>query len=105
MVREISNLDEFTKALAEAGSSLVVIDFTATWCGPCKMIKPAFEELSVKNPDVVFLKVDVDEAADVSAHCGIKCMPTFQFYKNGKLVHEFSGANKATLEEKVKELK
>ncbi|KAM3937233.1 thioredoxin-like isoform 2-T2 [Leptodactylus fuscus] len=105
MVRSIENLAEFNAALSEAGDKLVVIDFTAVWCGPCKMIAPFFASLSEKYTDVVFLKVDVDDAADVSAQCEIKCMPTFQFYKNSKRIHEFSGANQASLEQKVLELK
>ncbi|XP_069818213.1 thioredoxin-like isoform X2 [Dendropsophus ebraccatus] len=96
---------EFDGVMSEAGDKLVVIDFTATWCGPCKMIGPFFDGLSAKYPDVVFIKVDVDDAQEIASNCDIKCMPTFQFYKNGKRVHEFSGANKATLEEKVQELK
>ncbi|KAM5193924.1 thioredoxin-like [Mantella aurantiaca] len=105
MVRHIESLAEFQQALTEAGTKLVVVDFTATWCGPCKMIAPFFETLSKNNPDVVFLKVDVDDAQDVAQHCDIKCMPTFHFYKNGERVHEFSGANKETLELKLLELK
>ncbi|CAH2293996.1 thioredoxin [Pelobates cultripes] len=104
MVRHVESLDEFKACLAEAGGKLVVVDFTATWCGPCKMIAPFFEKLSQQYPNVVFLKVDVDDAQDVAAHCDIKCMPTFHFYKNNEKVHEFSGANQASLEQKVKEL-
>ncbi|KAJ1217987.1 hypothetical protein NDU88_005574 [Pleurodeles waltl] len=105
MVRHIGNLDEFKDALNSAGTKLVVVDFTATWCGPCKMIAPFFEKLSNDHQDVVFLKVDVDDAQDVAQHCDIKCMPTFHFYKNGQKIDDFSGANQATLEEKVKTLK
>ncbi|XP_075451369.1 thioredoxin-like [Ascaphus truei] len=104
MVRHIGNLDEFKQSLADAGSKLVVVDFTATWCGPCKMIAPFFEGLSEKYQEVVFLKVDVDDAQDVATHCDIKCMPTFHFYKNCEKIHEFSGANQSSLEQKVKEL-
>uniref|UniRef100_A0A7N8YIW1 Thioredoxin n=1 Tax=Mastacembelus armatus TaxID=205130 RepID=A0A7N8YIW1_9TELE len=70
--------DEFRALLKEAGDKLVVVDFSATWCGPCKKIAPEYEDLSKKpeNKNVVFLKVDVDEAE--------VCMPTFHFYKNGK---------------------
>uniref|UniRef100_A0A6Q2YBK2 Thioredoxin n=1 Tax=Esox lucius TaxID=8010 RepID=A0A6Q2YBK2_ESOLU len=97
----------FLKALENAGDKLVVVDFTATWCGPCKNIAPFFKELSEKpeNQNVVFLKVDVDDAADVAQHCEIKCMPTFHFYKQGKKVHDFSGANQDTLAEKIKQLR
>ncbi|XP_078532701.1 thioredoxin-like [Lissotriton helveticus] len=105
MVHHICNLDQFNEALKNAGGKLVVVDFTATWCGPCKMIAPFFEKLSNDYPDVVFLKVDVDDAQDVAQHCDIKCMPTFIFFKNGEKVDDFSGANQATLEDKVKNLK
>uniref|UniRef100_A0A1A8K9Z9 Thioredoxin n=1 Tax=Nothobranchius kuhntae TaxID=321403 RepID=A0A1A8K9Z9_NOTKU len=105
MVREIKNKEEFDKLLQEAGDTLVVVDFTATWCGPCKMIGPHVDKMAEQYKDVIFVKVDVDEAEDVSSSCGISCMPTFHFYKNGKKVHEFSGANKDTLEAKVAELK
>ncbi|XP_030609184.1 thioredoxin-like [Archocentrus centrarchus] len=107
MVREVENLEEFQTILKEAGDKLVVVDFTATWCGPCKQIAPKYKLMAEDpaNSNVIFLKVDVDEAEDVSSFCKISCMPTFQFYKNGEKVHEFSGANEATLKEKVKELK
>ncbi|XP_070785526.1 thioredoxin-like [Enoplosus armatus] len=107
MVREVENLAEFKAILKEAGDKLVVVDFTATWCGPCKQIGPEFEKESLKpeNANVIFLKVDVDEAEDVSSECKISCMPTFHFYKNGAKVDEFSGANKATLLEKLATLR
>ncbi|XP_029026224.1 thioredoxin isoform X2 [Betta splendens] len=101
MVREVVDLDDFKKILKEAGDKLVVVDFTATWCGPCKQIGPIFVKMSEDpaNKDIVFLKVDVDEAEDVSSSCGISCMPTFHFYKNGEKVDEFSGANAKQLSE------
>ncbi|KAK5604744.1 hypothetical protein CRENBAI_011454 [Crenichthys baileyi] len=107
MVREVKDLADFQSILKDAGGKLVVVDFTATWCGPCKQIGPHFVRLSeqAENKEVIFLKVDVDEADDVSSHCEIKCMPTFHFYKNGKMVFEFSGANLETLENKLKELR
>uniref|UniRef100_A0A8C7IE52 Thioredoxin domain-containing protein n=1 Tax=Oncorhynchus kisutch TaxID=8019 RepID=A0A8C7IE52_ONCKI len=74
----------FDKALEEAGDKLVVVDFTATWCGPCQSIAPFFKGLSENYQSVVFLKVDVDDAPDVASFCDIKCMPTFHFYKDQK---------------------
>ncbi|XP_040886713.1 thioredoxin [Toxotes jaculatrix] len=105
MVREVADLNDFFAILNEAGDKLVVVDFTATWCGPCKQIAPEFVKLSEmpENKNVIFLKVDVDEAEDVSSHCEISCMPTFQFYKNKEKVFQFSGANLATLKEKLAE--
>merc|ERR1712006_49985 len=72
---------EFDEALAAAGDKLVVIDFTATWCGPCQRIAPVFVKLAEEMPDVVFVKVDVDENEETAGSCGISCVPTFQFYK------------------------
>lgn len=74
------------------------MDFTASWCGPCKMIGPYFEELSGKFPGVVFVKVDVDDLEDVAAECGISAMPTFHLYSNGVKVQELTGADKGKLE-------
>lgn len=98
-------MDEFNAELAAAGNKLVVVDFTAQWCGPCKAMAPKFAKMADEIKDVVFLKVDVDDAPDVSEHCGIKCMPTFHFYKNGQKVDEFSGANEDSLKAKVSQHK
>ncbi|XP_005382797.1 PREDICTED: thioredoxin isoform X2 [Chinchilla lanigera] len=84
MVQQIETKEAFQQALAAAGDKLVVVDFSATWCGPCKMIKPFFH--------------------DVAAECEVKCMPTFQFFKKGEKVSEFSGANKEKLEATINEL-
>ena len=61
MVKQIENKYAFQEALNSAGEKLVVVDFSTTWCGPCKMIKPFFHSLSEKYSNVVFLEVDVDD--------------------------------------------
>ena len=104
-VKQLKTKAEFDAELAAAGGKLVVVDFTATWCGPCQMIAPLFGELSEKNPDVVFVKVDVDENQETAAACGINCMPTFQFYKNGAKTFEMQGADPNQLTAKVAALK
>merc|ERR1712167_314548 len=91
-VKQLATLEAFDAALKDAGDKLVVVDFTATWCGPCQRIAPVFVKLAEEMPEIVFIKVDVDENEEVAAKCNIQCMPTFQFYKNGDKVHEFSGA-------------
>jgi len=78
----------------------VVIDFFATWCGPCKRIAPAFEDLADKYyPAVTFLKVDVDESPELVNAFDISAMPTFVFLKNGKMVKKIEGADLRALNE------
>ncbi|KAM9827533.1 thioredoxin b [Neosynchiropus ocellatus] len=89
----IESKDQFDSCLKDAGDKLVVVDFTATWCGPCKMIAPVFKDLSHSTPNVMFLKVDVDDVPEVTEAYDISAMPTFVFFKNKKEVHRFSGAN------------
>ena len=104
-VPQLATKADWTKALSEAGDKLVVVDFTATWCGPCQRIAPIFVKLAEEMPDIVFVKVDVDENEEVAQECGISCMPTFQFYKSGTKVHEFSGANEAQIKEAIQKYK
>merc|ERR1712230_83825 len=80
-VEQLADKAAFDQCLADAGDKLVVVDFTATWCGPCQRIAPVFAKLAEEMPDVVFVKVDVDENDETASACGIQSMPTFQFYK------------------------
>ncbi|KAL7294172.1 hypothetical protein TKK_0012195 [Trichogramma kaykai] len=105
MVHEVQTQEELKTKLTEAGDKLVVIDFYATWCGPCKMIAPKLEELSKETTDVVFLKVNVDNLEAVAEEYDIHSMPTFVFIKNSQLVEKFSGANIKKLIETVNKLK
>uniref|UniRef100_A0A7S4MIV8 Thioredoxin domain-containing protein n=1 Tax=Prymnesium polylepis TaxID=72548 RepID=A0A7S4MIV8_9EUKA len=96
----------------KAGSKLVVVDFTAVWCGPCVRISPMFESMAEKHwkegdaePEVYFVKVDVDENEEVAAECEISAMPTFQFYKDGKMIEQIVGADQAKLKANVAKLK
>ncbi len=74
-------------------------------CGPCKYIGPVFEKLSGEIEGVEFAKVDVDEAEDVAALCGISAMPTFHYYRNGQKVDELMGANADLLQAKIEQHK
>jgi len=99
---EINDLAHYKKQLSEAGDKLVVVDFYADWCGPCKRIAPALKDLAEKYPDSLqVLKVNVDDAEDVGRDCNIKAMPTFFFYKNAQKIDELTGANEPKLREKV----
>ncbi|XP_040566629.1 thioredoxin-2 [Lepeophtheirus salmonis] len=101
MVIEIKDLSSFNSQLSEAGTKLVVVDFFATWCGPCKVIAPQIEEWAKSMDDVVFIKVDVDEAEDVAQHYNITAMPTFMLFKETKKVADLMGANVTKLEELI----
>ncbi|KAL7471698.1 hypothetical protein ACHAXS_011996 [Conticribra weissflogii] len=101
-MKYISNMQEWTELMESSKEKLVVVDFTATWCPPCRMIGPIFEAMANEFPDALFVKVDVDAASDIAQQCGIRAMPTFQFYKNGAKVNEFSGASEQKLRETEK---
>merc|ERR1712170_344519 len=97
----VKYLEDFNSELASAGGKLVVVDFFATWCGPCKMIAPHLEEMDKTMDDVVFLKVDVDECEDIAQEYKINAMPTFIFIKNKSKVADLTGANVEKLKEIV----
>lgn len=80
-------------------STQIIVDFTATWCGPCRMIGPVFDELAGTHAggSLVFLKVDVDANANVAAQQGVTAMPTFQVIKDGEKAAELIGASKEKL--------
>jgi len=100
----INDEDTFNQKLAAARQQLVVVDFTASWCGPCRMIAPHFEELSNRYAgDATFLKVDVDVCPTVARSQSVSSMPTFVFYRNRQEITRFSGANASALESKIKE--
>jgi len=101
MVSQVKDMPDLTSKLQAAGDKLVVIDFYATWCGPCKVIAPKIAEMAQQMADVVFLKVDVDEAEEVAGKYEISAMPTFKFIKKGEVVDELMGANADKLTEMV----
>ncbi|XP_067012450.1 thioredoxin-2-like [Anabrus simplex] len=105
MVHTVKDKRDFISKLDDAGDHLVVVDFYATWCGPCKMIAPKFDELADEYPEVTFLKVDVDECEDLAVEYEISAMPTFVFIRNKKKLESFSGANTNKLQAALVRLK
>ncbi|CAH1426396.1 unnamed protein product [Lactuca virosa] len=80
---------------------LLVVDFTASWCGPCRMMAPIFAELAKKFTDVIFVKIDVDELKSIAEDFSVEAMPTFMFLKDGKVVDRIVGASKDELPKKI----
>ena len=82
-----SNFKEFTGEK----DRLVVLDFWAEWCGPCRMLSPVLEEIGTEYPEVAFGKVNVDEEAGLAQMFGIVSIPTLVFMKNGKIIKKSVG--------------
>ena len=88
------------------GNLPLVIDFWATWCGPCRMVAPIIEELANEYDGKGTVgKCDVEEADDIAAEFGIRNIPTIVFMKDGKILDKIVGAaSKSKIEEKIKAL-
>ncbi len=82
-----SNFKEFTGEK----DRLVVLDFWAEWCGPCRMLAPVLEEIGTEYPEVAFGKVNVDEEAGLAQMFGIVSIPTLVFMKNGEIIKKSVG--------------
>ncbi|KAG7020482.1 Thioredoxin H-type [Cucurbita argyrosperma subsp. argyrosperma] len=102
-LRDAKEFDVIIDKEKESGK-LIVIDFTASWCPPCRIIAPVFAELAKAHVNVTFLKVDVDNVKEIAERFEVNAMPTFVFLKGGKEVHRIVGADKVELGVKVLEL-
>jgi thioredoxin 1 len=98
-VRTIYSISDFEKVIE--GPALTVIDFWASWCGPCLQIAPRIEEFARNYPYVNFYKVDVDQAHDLATKANITAMPTFKFYKKGHLLDTVIGADLSAIKERI----
>ena len=88
------------------GAETLVVDFWATWCGPCRMISPVISELAEEfNGKITVGKCDVEECEDLAAEFGVRNIPTIMFFKDGQVVDKMVGAqSKAKLQEKFQAL-
>ena len=75
----------------EISDGMVLVDFWAEWCGPCRMIAPIVEELSNEMPDVKFAKLNIDDNQQTAQSLGITSIPTLILYKNGQPVGQMVG--------------
>jgi len=98
---EIQSVKAFNDLLESSGEKLVVIDFYAEWCGPCRSVAPKLERMASEFPDVVFGKVNIENAKEVATIFTISSIPHFKLFKNKKEVSDIMGSNEASLKELI----
>ncbi len=87
-------------------NELVVVDFYADWCGPCKMVGPIIEQLAAEQTGVKIGKLNVDNAQGIAAKYKVMSIPTILYFKNGEVVHKIIGLEKKEVfEAKIAEFK
>ena len=90
MIKEI-NTNNFQQEILQADRP-VLLDFYATWCGPCKMMHPVLEKFSAAHPEYITARVDIDQNPELTQQFQIMSVPTFLAFKNGAAVSSVSGA-------------
>lgn len=96
--------DAFPTTVEE--NDIVLVDFWADWCGPCRMFAPIYDEVSQEHDDVVFAKVDTEQEQELAAAFSIQSIPTLMAFREGVLVFSQAGAlPKASLEDLVSQVK
>ncbi|KAL3141702.1 hypothetical protein ABBQ32_004388 [Trebouxia sp. C0010 RCD-2024] len=104
-LRELS-VDDWDSALAEAGDTLVVVDFYTNWCGPCKVMLPLLVQLQEEQPDIKVYKLNCNKKnKELGMKLNVKVAPTFQLYKNSNKVAEMTGAKIDELKALIQEHK
>lgn len=95
MAVEHINENQFKSVVLESEKP-VLVDFYATWCGPCRQMSPILEQVSEERSDVKIVKVDVDENQNLAAEYGVMSIPTLIYFKGGKAVSQAVGARSKT---------
>lgn len=88
MLLHLGNAEQFNELIAKGR---VLVDFFATWCGPCRQLAPELEDLENLDKDLTIVKVDVDQFNSLAAQFNIRAVPTLLYFNDGKLVNTVSG--------------
>jgi thioredoxin 1 len=106
-MNNVIELDNGTFVDVINSDKLVLVDFWATWCGPCRVLAPVLERLADKYVgDVIITKIEADKHREVAAQYQIRSIPTILFFKNGELLDKLVGAsNENTIDDKIQMLK
>ncbi|MBR1847420.1 MAG: thioredoxin, partial [Bacilli bacterium] len=88
MIIHINNVDQYNELIAKGE---VLVDFFATWCGPCNMLAPILEQVANENPELTIAKVDVDEVGALAQRYGVASIPTLLYFKDGELKNQGLG--------------
>ena len=89
MLKQI-NEDNFKTEVLES-EKVTLVDFFATWCGPCQMLAPVLEKISNSRANFDIAKIDVDQLPDLAVEYGVEVVPTMVIFKNGKVMNKFEG--------------
>ncbi len=89
MAREVKSVEEFEQIIK--GDKLTLVDFWATWCGPCLMMAPVLDEFASRHPEVNVIKVNVDQFPDLAGRYGIMSIPTMILFKQGSEIQRVIG--------------